>query len=471
MKHQISKLYESFANNLVEFSRQYGAKSWLIFLFVFATIIAMSSAGLSTEMHSLKRASIAQADFNGSNLSISEASTQPKVDLNQLTDKLPQPSSPYLKTIQECDKNQETRGVWLTNVDSDVLFTRENTKEAIANLADLNFNSLYPAVWNWGHTLYPSPAAEAVTGIKIDPHPGFKNRDILQEIVEEGHAAQMKVIPWFEFGFMAPADSTLAKLHPEWLVRKKDGSTIWWEGKTHRRVWLNPLRPEVQKFITELVVELVSNYDVDGIQVDDHFGYPSEFGYDDYTVALYQQEHQGKQPPRNAKDPDWVKWRADKITAYMKTLFSEIKAANSEAIVSVSPNPQKFSLNSFLLDWDTWRKKGLIEELIVQVYRNKQTSFINELSQPEMISAQKHIPVSIGILSGLKGRPVLSGYLKRQVQIARDRNFAGISFFFYESLWNLARESPESRKETLSGLFEQPASRQSQSCLSIAHHR
>ena len=257
MKHQISKLYESFANNLVEFSRQYGAKSWLVFLFVFAIIVTMSSAGLSTEMYSFERSLTPTTDFTDSNVSISQSSTNPEVYLSQLIESLPRPSSPYLKTIQKCDQNQETRGVWLTNVDSDVLFTRDNTKQAIANLADLNFNSLYPAVWNWGHTLYPSPAAEAVTGIKIDPHPGFKNRDILQEIVEEGHAANMKVIPWFEFGFMAPADSTLAELHPEWLVRKKDGSTIWWEGKTHKRVWLNPLRPEVQKFITELVVCLL----------------------------------------------------------------------------------------------------------------------------------------------------------------------------------------------------------------------
>ncbi len=469
MKHQIRKLYESFADNLVEFSRQHGARSWLVFLFVFALIVAMSSSGLSTEMTLVHEISSTPEAFTEINVSSAPVSPQSEPELSQ--DRLPKPTSPYLKTVQQCDRNQETRGVWLTNVDSDVLFAKKNTRQAIANLARLNFNTLYPAVWNWGHTLYPSPVAEAVTGIKIDPHPGFKNRDVLQEIVEEGHAAQMSVIPWFEFGFMAPADSTLATLHPEWLVKKSNGSTIWWEGKTHKRVWLNPLHPEVQKFITDLVVELVANYDVDGIQVDDHFGYPAEFGYDDYTVALYQQEHQGKQPPSDAKDPDWIRWRADKITAYMKTLFTAIKASNPDAIVSVSPNPQKFSLNSFLLDWNTWRKKGLIEELIVQVYRPNQTSFIHELSQPEMIAAQKHIPVSIGILSGLKGRPVLSGQLKRQVQIARDRKFAGVSFFFYESLWNLARESPESRKETLSGLFKQPVGRQQQSCRFISHHQ
>ena len=86
-------------------------------------------------------------------------------------------------------------------------------------------------------------------------------------------------------------------------------------------MWLNPLRPDVQKFMTDLIVEIVSNYDVDGIQLDDHFGYPSEFGYDEYTVKLYQKEHQGQLPPSDPQDADWVGWRADKITAYVETLF------------------------------------------------------------------------------------------------------------------------------------------------------
>jgi len=110
--------------------------------------------------------------------------------------------------------NQEIRGVWLTNIDSDVLFTANQTKKAIATLDKLNFNSLYPTVWNWGHTLYPSQVAENATGIKVDPTEALKNRDVLQEIISESHKKKIAVIPWFEFGFMAPADSSLAKKHP-----------------------------------------------------------------------------------------------------------------------------------------------------------------------------------------------------------------------------------------------------------------
>ncbi|MEO1341047.1 MAG: family 10 glycosylhydrolase, partial [Cyanobacteria bacterium J06635_13] len=285
------------------------------------------------------------------------------------------------------------------------------------------------------------------------------DRDMLLEIIELAQARNLSVIPWFEFGFMAPADSELAQRHPEWLTSRQDGSTIWWEGKVHQRVWLNPLRPDVQRFMTDLIVEIVSNYDIDGIQLDDHFGYPSELGYDEFTVSLYQQEHDGASPPTDPKDKQWVQWRADKITDYVETLFHEIKRHNPTAIVSVSPNPQHFSLNSFLMDWYRWERKGLIEELVVQIYRDGNDSFIRELEQPEILSAREHIPVGIGILSGLKGRNIPWRKIAQQVKIAREREYAGVSFFFYESLWNLTSESPKIRQAALKKLFHHQAQR------------
>ncbi len=400
------------------------AKSWIIFLFIVAFVVVTSSSGFTLDRQELLGTS--------------------NVISNQ---------------VDNCHLDREVRGVWLTNIDSDVLFSTEKTSNAIATLAELNFNTLYPTVWNWGYTLYPSAVAKQVTGRELDPTEGLHRRDVLQEIIAQGHQKGMAVIPWFEFGFMAPADSELAKLHPEWLTQRADGSTMWLEGKMHERVWLNPLHPEVQKFITDLIVEIISNYDVEGIQLDDHFGYPSELGYDDYTVTLYQQEHNGKSPPPNSQDLAWIQWRADKITNYMEELFQVIKKTNPQAIVSVSPQPKEISLKSNLLDWPTWESQGLIEELIVQIYRNNTNSFVNEITQPDLIAAKEHIPVSIGILSGLKGRPVLFDTIRQQVAITRAGNFAGMSFFFYESLWNMTSESPEPRKDGLRALFKNPVAR------------
>jgi uncharacterized lipoprotein YddW (UPF0748 family) len=355
--------------------------------------------------------------------------------------------------------NKEIRGVWLTNIDSDVLFSADKTRSAIADLHRLNFNSLYPTVWNWGYTLYPSEVAQNVTGRKIDPAEGLQNRDVLKEIITEGHKKNMAVIPWFEFGFMAPADSQLAKNHPEWLTQRRDGSKIWLEGNVHERVWLNPLHPQVQTFITDLILEIVRKYDIDGIQVDDHFGYPSELGYDAYTVALYRQEHQGKLPPLDSKNPEWVQWRSDKITNYMETLFRLVKNLKKNVIISVSPNPQEFSKEQFLMDWAKWERKGLIEELIVQIYRNNIESFNRELNQKDLQLAKDHIPSAIGILSGLKGKNIDFNLINDQVKYTREKGFGGVAFFFYESLWNFGPEPPQQRRDYFNSIFAQKVDR------------
>jgi uncharacterized lipoprotein YddW (UPF0748 family) len=352
-------------------------------------------------------------------------------------------------------KSTELRGVWLTNIDSDVLFESNRLKQSLRTLHQLNFNTVYPAVWNWGYTLYPSKVAAKVIGKSVDPTPGLQKRDMLKEIVTEGHKQGLTVIPWFEFGFMAPADSLLAKNRPAWLTNRRDGTKIIKEG-THNRVWLNPFRPEVQQFIQDLIIEIVKNYDIDGIQFDDHFGLPSELGYDAYTTALYKKEHQGKLPPANAKDPEWVSWRANKITDFMKQVFTAIKANKKDCIVSIAPNPQRFSYEYFLADWQKWERMGIIEDLVLQIYRNDLNVFISELEYPEVKLAQSHIPVSIGILSGLKNRSVPMTQIQTQIEKVRERKFAGISFFFYETLWNMSQEKPQKRQLAWQKIFPTP---------------
>lgn len=349
----------------------------------------------------------------------------------------------------------ELRGVWLTNIDSNVLFQRQRLEKALQRLHEFNFNTVYPVVWNWGYTLYPSQVAAKVIGRSLDPEPGLQGRDILKEIVTKGHKNRLKVIPWFEFGFMAPADSLLAKNRPQWLTSRQDGSKIVKEG-IHNRVWLNPFHPEVQQFIQNLIVEIVKNYDIDGIQFDDHFGLPSELGYDPYTVALYKQEHNGQTPPPDPKNPQWLRWRADKITNFMERVFTTIKANQKDCIVSVAPNPQRFSYEYYLADWHRWERMGLIEDLVLQIYRDDLNVFIQELEYPEVKAARSHIPVSIGILSGLKNRTVPIEQIQTQVQKVRDRNFAGVSFFFYETLWNLSQQQPRKRQTGLKKIFPTP---------------
>ncbi|MBE9224997.1 family 10 glycosylhydrolase [Phormidium sp. LEGE 05292] len=364
-------------------------------------------------------------------------------------------------TPQTLQATTELRGVWLTNVDSDVLFYKDRLSDAIARLKSLNFNTLYPTVWNWGYTLYPSKVAAPIVGSPIrlvtptdenlDPELGTE-RDVLQEVITQGHKQGMAVLPWFEFGFMAPADSQIAKLYPDWILKRRDGSQIWIEGP-HQRVWMNPFHPQVQQFIESLILEIVTKYDVDGIQFDDHFGFPSQLGYDEFTVALYQQEHAGQSPPDDFQDPEWVRWRADKITQYMQRIQRAIKQRKPKIVISVSPNPQEFSYKYYLADWQTWREQGLIDELVLQVYRNDLNRFIEEIERPEVEAARQRIPVAIGIMTGVKPQAIPMSQVREQVEVARNWGFSGVSFFFYESLWNLTKEPPALRQSALQNIF------------------
>ena len=165
---------------------------------------------------------------------------------------------------------------------------------------------------------------------------GLQGQDVLADVVAEARSRGLRVIPWFEFGFMVPLESELARRHPDWLTVTRSGgrTSISAAGEV---AWLNPFRPEVQQLITDLVVEVLGTYAVDGIQFDDHMSLPRAFGYDAFTTALYRKEA-GKLPPANEADPAWVKWRADKITAFMARLKQAVRRVRPAAVLSISPN-------------------------------------------------------------------------------------------------------------------------------------
>ena len=170
---------------------------------------------------------------------------------------------------------------------------------------------------------------------------------------------------------MAPVNSQLAHRHPDWLTQRRNGTKLLKEDLNpqdvskspnatqnflrnrvvSKGVWLNPLHPEVQQFILEVLVEVVTKYNVSGIQLDDHFSLPVEFGYDPFTLKLYQQEHQGKKPPSDYLDAEWMRWRANKLTDFMQRVFQAVKSIKPDSLVSLSPNPQYFAYTAYLQDW------------------------------------------------------------------------------------------------------------------------
>lgn len=357
----------------------------------------------------------------------------------------PLPAVPEVPT-QAARPAQPLRGVWLTLNDMGTLRDGPKLEAAIAGLGRLGFTTLYPVVWNGGYAYYASTLTQE-RKIQHFTLRGLQGQDPLAALIVLARARGMQVVPWFEFGFMAPPSSELALRHPQWLTQTRDGSTTSMSA-AGEVVWLNPFRPEVQQLLTDLMVEVVSLYDVDGVQVDDHFSLPRAFGYDPYTRDLYLRET-GRSVPPNPEEPRWVRWRAEKLTGFLRRLRTTLKARKPSLFLSVSPNYADFAYKLQLQDWRSWVKEGLVDEVVVQLYRPDLESFTAELGRPEF--QEKKVPLSVALMAGQRMRPTDLTLLQGKVKAARERGL-GVAFFHYAPLWE-ATEDPSARFKELEALL------------------
>jgi uncharacterized lipoprotein YddW (UPF0748 family) len=327
------------------------------------------------------------------------------------------------------------RGVWLTNVASDALYSRENIKEAVETCNELGFNSIFVVTWNKGYTVYQSQVMDSLFGQSIIPD--MEGRDPLQELIEEAKPYGIKVFAWFEFGFASsmgdPTGGHLIQKYPHWASRDSDGKIT----EKNDFQWMNPFHPEVQTFIKSLVSEVVQKYDVDGIQGDDRLpALPSNGGYSDFTKNLYASEHSGIEPPTYAKDFEWVKWRSRKLSLFLEDLVIEVKAIKPDLIISMAPSIYEWSEENYLQDWPKWLDMKLVDLVIPQVYRYQLDSYAFEMAkikneQLGFLPAESFVP---GVLLQVDKYNPDEALLDSFIQTNRDLGFNGEVYFFYEGI-------------------------------------
>ncbi|MEB3199582.1 MAG: family 10 glycosylhydrolase [Synechococcaceae cyanobacterium] len=331
-------------------------------------------------------------------------------------------------------------GVWLTNSPSPLYYDPARIESAVQELAASGFNTLYPNVWSRGATFHASQHAPLEPELQ-------RRAPTLDPICRLTRAAQrqnMQVIPWFEYGLMEPADAEVVRQHPDWLLQRADGSTLYaMHGADLKRsplrdlrVWLNPAHPGVRQRFIGLITEIVQRCGVDGIQLDDHFAWPVELGYDPTTVALYRAET-GREPPAAYDDRAWMRWRRQQLTGLLRELRQAMEKVSGprRTVISLSPGPFRFAYNHWLQDWELWALGGLIDDLVVQNYAYSVKGFARDLDQPALIKARSWgIPVEIGVLAGFGGRTPDMATLARKVQLAAARGH-GIIYFYWEGLW------------------------------------
>lgn len=344
-------------------------------------------------------------------------------------------------TIQE--QEEGIRGVWLTNVASNVLDSRENIARAMQLLSELNFNTVFVVAWNKTQTPHPSdvlneilePLEDQDFETRFDP-----DRDVLQEVIEEAHARDLKVIAWFEYGFASQygatdgGRNTILKAHSDWESQDVDGNIA----SKNNFYWMNAFHPEVQQFITDLIVEVVENYDVDGIQGDDRLpAVTSTSGYDTFTVEKYKAENNGENPPKSSTNSKWLKWRSNILSDYAEKLYHAVKEVDPNCLVTFSPSPYPFAYTQYCQDWPTWIERGVVDVISPQLYRRDRNGLnvYKHLFNTNLAYAENNRSIYYpGVLLRIDNYVPSDEYLVEVIRFHREKEVNGEVFFFFEGV-------------------------------------
>lgn len=336
------------------------------------------------------------------------------------------------------------RGTWITNVASDAMHSPEKVRETVAHCKRNGLTDIFVVVWNRGYTMYPSKVVKQYIGVAQDPF--YKGFDPLKAFVQEGHVAGLRVHAWFEFGFsyayQDSSDRNWLKRYPDWVGRDVQGKLL----KKNGFYWWNAMHPEVQKFMRLLVTEVVKNYAIDGIQGDDRLpAMPAEGGYDAYTKSLYAKVNDGQMPPNDPREPKWLQWKADQLSAFGKSLYNAVKKVRKDCLVTWAPSIYPWSKEQYLQDWPKWMREGYADWIIPQVYRYKLDAYEQTLKAIDgQVSKEEKRRLFPGILTSLgDGYRADTTMLNGMFRINRKYGYQGEVFFYYESI-----------KETTSPLYK-----------------
>ena len=339
-------------------------------------------------------------------------------------------------TFLLCQPKEEVRAVWLTTafgLDWPKSYNKEIQKEEIIDILDelkeANFNTIMLQVRARGDLIYPSkyePWAKSLTG-KLGKNPGY---DPLKFIIEEAHKKGMEVHAWWNvykvYGKGIPSES-----FPEHVVLKYPNLCR----EYHDEWWMDPGIPEVRKYLLKVVMEMVRNYDIDGIHLD-YVRYPNKDFVDDNTYKLY------------GNNEDKSDWRRDNITKFVESLYDSLQAVKPYIKLGCTPigiYKNTGNMHSWEAYYDTfqdpvkWIKDKKLDYISPQTYWkiNSPPYYNLVIKNWEKIIDKKHIYPGIAAFQlnnyheNWKAEEILS-----QIDTLREQKIQGEVFFRTEDLIN-----------------------------------
>ncbi len=231
---------------------------------------------------------------------------------------------------------------------------RTAMRERFQKAADMGINTVFLHVRAYQDAYYSSAlfpmGSYASDALDYDP---------LAIMTEEAHALQLSVHAWIN-PLRCQKDAGMAAMDNCYPIRQwyddteKNGTYLV---KVDDYWWLNPAYPEVRQLIADGAAEIVRNYDIDGIHLDDYF-YPT-------TDASF--DAQAFQQSGNAS---LSKFRLEQTSAMLRLLYETVHNIKPDAVLSVSPQgTMQGNYDSQFSDVKRWASEsGYCDMLIPQVY-------------------------------------------------------------------------------------------------------
>ena len=301
---------------------------------------------------------------------------------------------------------REGRGIWVW---ASKFRSRDELREAFANISHLNFNMVYLLVKDSGYIYYNSSYRLIRSGFEWDP---------LKVAVDEAHRLGLEVHAWFVVFY----DSWLVSKRPDLAVVDIKGNPLL--------NWTCPAKAEVHQYNLDLILEIVKNYDVDGIHFD-YIRYRNQnYCYCNYCRAEFEREF-GVDPVKLPySNQTWVEWRARQITSFLQEAYAAVKSIkpNIKVSAAVVPDLEK-AITYYGQNWKGWAEKHIVDFLAPMTYTNNSTEFQKEVTNI-LGAINGNVPVYPGIsLYELRNVADPKASLLQQINLTRTLNAQGQAIF------------------------------------------
>ncbi|MFP4697573.1 MAG: glycoside hydrolase family 10 protein [Eubacteriales bacterium] len=364
-------------------------------------------------------------------------------------------------------ENGEMRAVWISYLELQPILENKSEEEfrktinkMFNNVKDTGLNTVIVQVRPFGDALYSSqyfPWSYILTG-KEGRTPGF---DPLNIMIEEAHNKDLKIEAWinpYRVRYSTSQELSVNSQASEWL--NDDSNRVF---KLSNGIFYNPAKEDVRELIVNGVIEIVKNYNIDGIHFDDYF-YPStDLDYDSKDYLNYVNAG------GNLSQEDWRRENVDKL---VKAVYSNIKEVNTNVQFGISPQGNLNNCyNGQYIDVEKWVSSNkYIDYIAPQIYfgfNNESLPYSQIIETWNDLIKSESVKLYIGIAAyklGTEDKWAGTGLtewindkdiLKRMIEVARNqKSYEGFMLFRYDFLWNPSYKLENQIKEEIEGIKE-----------------